>query len=102
MSVHGSSWADAELAEVIEDVIARVCTNAAMYAADLVQHAGALLGTAPSGISSLSYLRTWGCACACIAVGDGARRESNGRLAEHSVLQIERLHNEMRNATRQV
>ena len=45
MSVHGSSLANAELAEAIEDVIYRACTCAATYAADLVQHAGALQDT---------------------------------------------------------
>lgn len=45
MSVHGTSLANAELAEAVEDVIYRACTCAATYAADLVQHAGVLQET---------------------------------------------------------
>ena len=48
MSDHGSSLANAELAEAVEDVIYRACTCAATYAADLVQHAGALQDTISS------------------------------------------------------
>jgi hypothetical protein len=45
MSIRGSSLANAELAEAVEVVIYRACMKAATYAADLVQHAGALQGT---------------------------------------------------------